>query len=84
MSLNDELKEFSEKAFSKIWIQREGKVVPDPKDLKLSNDAVHFKRATVLYADLSGSTKMVDGKKWDFSAEVYKTFFVQRWEAYTE
>jgi len=48
--------------------------VPDPKKLKLTNDAIEFERATVLYADLSGSTSMVDSKTWQFAAEIYKAF----------
>ena len=28
----------------------------------------------MFYADLDGSTNMVDTKKWQFSAEIYKTF----------
>ena len=39
-----------------------------------SNDAIEFERATVLYADLSASTNLVDSKIWWFAAEVYKTF----------
>ncbi len=44
------------------WSIRQGQVVPDPEDLRLGNDAVEFDRATVLYADLKGSTKMVDAE----------------------
>lgn len=60
--------------FSSAWDKREGRVVPDPEDLRLGNDAVEFSRATVLYADLHGSTNMVDTEEWWFSAEVYKAF----------
>jgi class 3 adenylate cyclase len=48
--------------------------VPDPEDLKLNNDAVEFDRATVLYADLAGSSALVDSVGWQFAAEIYKTF----------
>jgi hypothetical protein len=48
--------------------------VPDPENLQHSNDAIEFERATVLYADLSGSTSMVDSKSWTFAAEIYKAF----------
>ncbi|WP_414491026.1 hypothetical protein [Stenotrophomonas maltophilia] len=50
--------------FSSAWDKREGRVVPDPEDLRLGNDAVEFSRATVLYADLHGSTNMVDTEEW--------------------
>jgi class 3 adenylate cyclase len=52
---------------------RDGEVVPEPKDLKLGNDGVKLD-GTVLYADLSGSTKLVDTKKPTFAAEIYKTY----------
>lgn len=52
---------------------REGKKVPEAEDVKLGNDAVTLD-ATVLYADMSGSTALVDGYKNWFAAEVYKSF----------
>ncbi len=48
--------------------------MPEPEDLPLGNTAVEFARATILYADLSGSTKLVDAKKWTFAAEIYKAY----------
>jgi class 3 adenylate cyclase len=48
--------------------------VPDPDDLTLDNTSVHLDRATVLYADLAGSTRMVDGHKWHFAGEIYKNY----------
>ncbi|MCG3575285.1 adenylate/guanylate cyclase domain-containing protein [Ralstonia solanacearum] len=39
-----------------------------------SNHAKDLDAATVLYADLDGSTDMVNTKKWEFSAQIYKTF----------
>ena len=62
--------------FRDLWATRNGQVVPEPEDLMLSNNAVEFKRATILYADLAGSTALVDEKDWWFSAEVYKTFLL--------
>lgn len=53
---------------------RGGTSVPEPASLKLGNDAIHFKRATVLYADLDGSTDLVENKNWAVSGEVYKAF----------
>lgn len=60
--------------FRKAWETRQGRVVPEPGDLKLGNDAVEFTRATVLYADLSGSTALVDTSLWQFAAEIYKAY----------
>jgi class 3 adenylate cyclase len=74
MSLADDLRTEVKKIFRETWEVRDGVVVPEPADLKLSNDAVHFDRATILYADLSGSTSMVDTKTWGFAAEIYKTY----------
>lgn len=70
----DALTTYVKKVFKDSWTEREGKVVPEATDLILGNEAVHFERATILYADLSGSTKMVESKKWEFAAEIYKTY----------
>ncbi len=74
MPLDDDLKAEVKKIFKTTWTTRAGQVVPDPENLALGNEAVEFDRATVLYADLNGSTRMVDKKRWEFSAEVYKAF----------
>ena len=60
--------------FSESWSHRDGRKVPVPEDLRLDNDSVRFDRATILYADLSGSTKLVDTEDWTFAAEIYKTY----------
>jgi class 3 adenylate cyclase len=74
MALEDDLKEQVAKIFKDNWSTRKSEAVPAPEDLKLSNDAVVLERATILYADLSGSTKLVNDKKWTFAAEIYKTY----------
>jgi len=74
MSLGEDLKSQVAKIFKTSWDKRNGKVVPSPEDLQLGNDAVEFERATVLYADLSGSTSLVDSHGWMFAAEIYKTY----------
>src|SRR5690554_2057263 len=73
MSLKDDIDAQVKKIFEERWSERDGKVVPDPSDLKLSNDAVKLD-GVVLYADLSESTKLVDSKKAYFAAEVYRSF----------
>jgi class 3 adenylate cyclase len=74
MALIDDLKNDVNKIFRDSWSTSEKTVVPDPSNLGLGNDIGHFEGATILYADLNGSTSMVDTKNWYFSAEVYKTY----------
>jgi len=74
MALREELKEYVENTLRFQWKTRNGNVVPDPEDLPLDNTAVRFDRATVLYADLAWSTKMVDRYKWHLSGEIYKSY----------
>jgi class 3 adenylate cyclase len=74
MTLTDDLSAEVTATFKSQWSLRQGLVVPEPDALQLGNDAVEFARATVLFADLSSSTAMVDTKAWQFSAEVYKTY----------
>lgn len=73
MGLKADLEKTVKDIFQSAWEERDGQVVPEPQDLKLSNDAVKL-NATVLYADLAGSTAMVNKWKKYFSAEIYKTF----------
>lgn len=73
MALGDDLKSQVKKIFSEQWIARDGRQIPDSDELKLSNDAVKLD-GTVLYADLSGSTKLVDTYKDHFAAEIYKAY----------
>jgi len=73
LSLKSDLEDKVNSIFSERWSERNGQVVPSPEDLKLSNDAVKL-TGVVLYADLSGSTKLVDEKKAFFAAEVYKSY----------
>jgi class 3 adenylate cyclase len=57
------------------WREEKANVIPSPKDLLLnSNHAKEIESATVLYADIDGSTNMVDKFKWWFAAEVYKAY----------
>ena len=68
--LNAEVKDI----FAGVWEVTTGQVVPDPEHLKLTNNARHFSRATVLYADLSGSTNLVNGQIWSRAGEIYKSY----------
>lgn len=75
MGLADDLKAEVATIFRQTWSIREGQVVPDTPDLKMSNDGVTLE-ATVLYADIDGSTSMVDARTATFAAEVYKTYLL--------
>lgn len=73
MALEGTLKEDIAALFDEQWKQRDGQKVPEPSDLRLSNDAVKLD-ATILYADLAESTDLVDQYSWWFAGEVYKAF----------
>jgi class 3 adenylate cyclase len=73
MGLADDLTSEVEKIFKARWEVRDGQVVPESEDLTLSNTGVKLD-ATVLYADLDGSTNLVDQYLPGFAAEIYKTY----------
>jgi class 3 adenylate cyclase len=75
MGLADDLKSEVAKIFRSKWEIRDGEVVPDTPEVKLGNEGVKL-TATVLYADIDGSTSMVDSKTATFAAEVYKTYLL--------
>jgi len=73
MELDSSLEEYVKDVFSKAWNKRDGQKVPVSEDIKLGNEAVLLE-GTVLYADLDGSTNLVDNFKPYFAAEIYKTY----------
>lgn len=73
MSLNDELNTYVQNVLDEQWERRAGQKVPDPENVPLKNLAVELD-ATVLYADLAGSTKMVKTYKDWFATEAYKSY----------
>ncbi len=73
MALRDELLQQTEDIFRSHWETRDGEVVPEPEDLQLGNNAVNLD-ATILYADINGSTSMVDHLSPTLAAEVYKAY----------
>ena len=75
MALGDDLKAEVRNIFQERWTTASRGAVPETVDLELRNDAVTVHGA-VLYADLDGSTKLVDTKKPQFAAEIYKTYLV--------
>ena len=75
MALGDDLRSEVRKIFQERWTVASRGAVPESVDLELRNDAVKVHGA-VLYADLDGSTELVDTKKPQFAAEIYKTYLV--------
>jgi class 3 adenylate cyclase len=73
MALADDLRTEVRNIFKLQWSKRDGDVVPEPASINLGNDAVLLD-GTVLYADMDGSTKLVDDTKPSFAAEIYKSY----------
>jgi class 3 adenylate cyclase len=73
MALKEEMEAQVRSIVKTNWKRRQGTVVPPDTSVTLGNDAVELD-ATVLYADLADSTKLVDGYKDWFAAEIYKSF----------
>ncbi len=74
MGIRSDLEKEVGEIFATHWNYRDGQVVPEPPDIKLGdNDAVELD-ATVLYADMAGSTSLVDDYQAWFAANVYKTY----------
>ena len=75
MGLKDDLTAEVRSTFSEHWQSQGARIVPDPSGLRLnSNHAKDVETAAVLYADIDGSTDLVDRYRWEFSAEVYKSY----------
>lgn len=73
MTLRQDLDREVAKILADQWSHRDGRVVPESSDLALTNDAVLID-GTVLYADLSESTALVDSSTQTFAAEIYKCY----------
>lgn len=75
MGLKGDLTAEAKTVLTGKWQEEVTTKVPAPEDLLLNtNYAKQLASATVLYADLDGSTNMVDGFKWWFAAEIYKVY----------
>lgn len=75
MKSSSEILSEVDRTFSTRWSIRDGRVVPDQSALQLGNDGVKLD-ATVLYADMTDSTDLVDSHKDWFAAEIYKTYLL--------
>lgn len=75
MGLEEQLIEEVGSIFRSQWEIREGRGVPDPDKVGLQNDGVKLD-ATVLYADIDGSTTMVDTLSREKAAEIYKAYLL--------
>lgn len=74
MAFKEDLESEVKQILKDQWTVETTKGVPDPDQLRLSNHAKDLETATVLYADLDGSTNMVEHHDWTFSAEIYKAY----------
>jgi len=72
---SDEILKEIRAIFGKKWNTRDGRQVPEAKDVALGNDAVTLSGA-VLYADMADSTGLVNGFRPWFAAEVYKAYLL--------
>jgi class 3 adenylate cyclase len=73
VGLGEDIKSDVVQIFRGQWSKKDGRSVPDSPDIQLGNEAVILE-GTVLYADLSRSTQLVDSYKPHFAAEVYKAY----------
>lgn len=75
MKSSDDILTDVRNVLSTKWKTRDGRKVPEAEDIKLGNDAIKI-GGTVLYADLTDSTGLVNGYKDWFAAEIYKSYLV--------
>lgn len=73
MSLGEDFAITVEEIFKQKWDTIEGRGVPAPGNLRLSNGARQL-NGTVLYADLDDSTNLVDSHPPGFAAKIYKAY----------
>jgi class 3 adenylate cyclase len=75
MSFATDLEAEVKRIFRQQWEKSNATVVPEASDIALEkNEAKIIDDGTVLYADLSGSTNMVQNYSPQFAAEVYRAY----------
>jgi adenylate cyclase len=72
--LEDELAKEVDSIIKASWELRDGQVIPETQDLKLSNSGVKI-QATILYSDLADSTELALYSQ-EIAAEVYKCYLL--------
>ena len=75
MTLRNDLNSEVRQILQERWRINPSKRAPEPDDLNLNNHGSII-NATVLYADLDESTKLVDQQEDVFAAQMYKTYLV--------
>lgn len=75
MAFKDDLQTKINTVFNTKMVMRSGTAVPNDTSVTLGSDGVEID-ATVLYADLSESTKLVDTKYAWFAVQVYKSYLL--------
>ena len=73
MTLRNSINSQVRQTLQERWSINPSRGAPRPDDLNLNNDGVTI-NATVLYADLDESTKLVDQHNDVFAAQMYKTY----------
>lgn len=75
MSFATDIEAEVRRIFREQWSTTKATVVPSPSSIALeSNQAKEIDDGTVLYADLAGSTRMVQSQIPSFAAEVYRAY----------
>ena len=75
MSFATDVEAEVKRIFRQQWEKSKATTVPEPSDIALEkNEAKIIDDGTVLYADLSGSTTMVQNYTARFAAEVYRAY----------
>ena len=59
--------------FQDRWFVRQGRTVPSAESIGMKNIGVNV-HLTILYADMVGSTKLVDEYPPEFAASIYKSY----------
>ncbi|HRV64206.1 MAG TPA: adenylate/guanylate cyclase domain-containing protein [Albidovulum sp.] len=76
-----------ESTFNNAFDERDGRVVPESSDVKLSDGAVKID-AVFLYADLAGSAKIAESCPWDTTAKIIRAYLkcatrlIRAWEGH--
>lgn len=75
MTLRNDLNSEVRQILQERWRINPSRAAPSSNDLELNNHGATI-NATVLYADLDESTKLVDQQEDVFAAQMYKTYLV--------